>query len=435
MILIYCQRITNRVKYIFNLIFVELIGAEIQLTTNEEEFRLHQGPKLNYSAHAIGDELFFLSKPLLFENDIRDYVIEVSEWEGTKSFFPTNRHSALPFDPFAASFFLVSRYEEYLPHIKDGYERFNAKESIAYQKGFLERPVINIWAEKIKKIVLARFPSIPLNEKKFNFISTIDIDYAYAYKEKGTVRTLGAFIRAMVNMNMDEVFQRLNVLLGNQPDPFDTYDYQLEIQKLYNLKVIYFILLADYGINDKNVPVQSKKFQSLIKSLADYAEVGIHPGFNAHLNLKKTKEEHARLETILRREVTKSRQHFLKLTLPETYRNLIDIDVTDDYTMGYTSMIGFRAGICSSFNFYDLDLDIESKLRVHPFALMDASLKYNMKLNPENAMNYIKPIIDEVRSLNGTLITVWHNDSLSENFEWKGWSKVFENLMRYASAK
>ncbi|MBA3899420.1 MAG: hypothetical protein H0X62_04285 [Bacteroidetes bacterium] len=435
MILVYSHKITNRLNYIFKLVLTELVGAEIELTSDEEKFKHYQGPSISYTSQPIGDELFFLSNPLLFDHDIRDYAIEVSDWEGTKSFFPTNRVSALPFDPFAASFYLVSRYEEYLPHIKDEYGRFDSKESLAFQKEFLERPLINIWASKIKQLLAEKYPGIQLKQANYKFISTIDIDNAYAYKEKGTVRTVGGFARAVVNMNMEEAMQRLSVVFGKCPDPFDTYDYQLEVQKRFNLNVIYFMLLADYGINDNNIPVQSKKLQSLIKSLADYAEVGIHPGFNAHLNLNKLQEEHARLEHILKREVKKSRQHFLKLTLPETYRDLISLDISDDYTMGYASKIGFRASICTAFNFYDLDLDVETKLRVHPFVLTDANLKYSMKLQPENAMDYIAPIIEEVKSLNGTFISIWHNDSLSENAEWKGWREVFESLMKNASAK
>ena len=163
--------------------------------------------------------------------------------------------------------------------------------------------------------------------------------------------------------------------MGLQKDPFDTYDLQFELQKKYKLKPIYFILFAEYGFNDKNIPVENRVFQTLIKSLADYAEVGIHPSFNSNFSAKKLKDEIARLSKVLNREVTKSRQHFLKLQLPYTYRNLINLDITDDYTMGFAAQPGFRAGICSSFYFYDLDMDSETKLRVHPFTLDGWHLK------------------------------------------------------------
>ena len=67
--------------------------------------------------------------------------------------------------------------------------------------------------------------------------------------------------------------------------------------------------------------------------------------------------------------------------MPETYRNLIEFDITDDYTMGYAAQPGFRASTCSSFNFYDLDREQETKLRVHPFCIMDASLRHYLNVD------------------------------------------------------
>ena len=431
MILVYTAKITSRVSYIFKLIFNGILGIEIRFTDNQEEFRNFKGAKLSYHTQPVADELFFLSKPLLFENDIKDLEITVFEWEGNKVFFPT-RGSALPFDPFAASFYLVSRYEEYLPHIKDIYERFDAKESIAFQKGFLTKPLVNIWTQKIKERLSVKYPELVFPKKKYEYISTIDIDNAYAYKEKGIMRTTGGYIRALLNFNINEVIERTKVLLGKEQDPYDTYDYQLLIQHKYKLRSIYFFLLADYGVNDKNVPFQNRNFQSLIKSIADYSEVGIHPGFGSGRSKQKLKEEHNRLEKILNREVTKSRQHFLKFTLPETYQNLIDLDVTDDYTMGYASSIGFRAGICSPFYFYDLDLDVETKLKIHPFAVMDATLRFYMKVSPEEASAYINPIIDEIKAVNGTFYSLWHNESLNNDKLWKDWRSVYENMVEYA---
>jgi hypothetical protein len=433
MILIYSSKITNRLKYAFRLIFTDILGVEVKFTIDPDEFKSFDGPKIVYDNHSQGNELFFQSKAILFDSDIKDYSINVFEWEDLKVIFPSGRLSALPFDPFAASFYFATRYEEYLPHIKDHFERFDAKESLAFQKGFLQKPMVNIYAEKVKQVVLQRFPGFAFPEKKYSFIPTIDVDNAFAYKEKGIVRTVGAYAKDIINLDFNNLLTRTNVLLGRQQDPYDTYEYQLALQKKYNLKPIYFFLLADYGVNDKNVPVQSRELQSLIKSLADYAEIGIHPGFNSYKNLKKLSQEHQRLEKILNREISKSRQHYLRLTIPETYRNLIELDIINDYTMGYASQIGFRAGICCAYHFYDLDMDVETPLVIHPFAVMDATLKFYMKVRPETAIDYIKPLVNEIKAVNGTFISLWHNESLSNEKEWKGWRMVYEELIEYAN--
>jgi len=163
------------------------------------------------------------------------------------------------------------------------------------------------------------------------------------------------------------------VIFNKTSDPYDTYGYQMEIHKQYSISPIYFFLLGDYGLNDKNIPFKNKTFQSLIKYISDYCEVGIHPSYASNSNIEILTEEISRLQKITHRNTSKSRQHFLKLNLPNTYRNLIDNDIEADYTMGYAEKSGFRASICSPFYFYDLDTELETKLQIFPFTIMEAT--------------------------------------------------------------
>jgi hypothetical protein len=431
-LLIYTHKITSRNKYILNLLFKDILGADIQLTSDAEKFKMHNGAKLSYTHTPVGDELFFISRNLLFETGITEQNISVFDYNNNKVFFATGKASALPFDVFAASFYLVSRYEEYLPYIRDEHDRFSAQDSLAYMNGFLQKPVVNIWILWLKELIQKKYPTFVFAEKKYEFISTIDIDNAYAYREKGFTRSIGGYLKSFSTFDIEEIIERTRVLLGLQKDPYDTYAFQLEIIKKYKLKSIYFFLLGDYGVNDKNLPIESKKFQSLIKMLGDYARVGIHPSYGSNKSKEQLKKEVERLSHVLHREVTESRQHFLKLTFPETYRNLIDLDITDDYTMGFASQIGYRASICSPFNFYDLDMELETKLKIHPFAVMEGTLKYYMKVHPEDAMKKIKPLIDEAKAVNGTFISLWHNDTLNDSKLWKGWQAVYEEMVCYA---
>ncbi len=83
---------------------------------------------------------------LLFRIGIQEQSFHVEEFKELPTFYQTNDNSDLPFDPFAASFYLVSRYEEYLPYQPDQFGRFPAKASVAYQNGFLKKPVVNHYA-------------------------------------------------------------------------------------------------------------------------------------------------------------------------------------------------------------------------------------------------------------------------------------------------
>jgi hypothetical protein len=432
-LLIYTHKKTNRVKYILNLVFKDVLGIDFELTTDSDLFKKSSSPKLSYTNNPLCDELFFSSRNLLFETGISEQNISVFEYTNYNVFFATGKASALPFDVFAASFYLVSRYEEYLPHIRDEHDRFIAEDSLAFKNGFLHKPVVNTWIQWIKVSLHAKYPTLVFAEKKYEFISTIDIDNAYAYREKGFTRSVGGYLKSLSDLSIKDVIERTRVLLGLEKDPYDTYDFQLDIIKKHKLKTIYFFLLGDYGVNDKNLPIESKKFQSLIKMLGDYAQIGIHPSYGSNSSKEQLKKEVERLSKVLHREITNSRQHFLKLTLPETYRNLIDLDITDDYTMGFASQVGFRASICSPFNFYDLDMELETKLKVHPFAIMEGTLKYYMKIHHEDALLKIKPLIDEVKAVNGQFISLWHNDTLNDQKQWQGWRAVYEEMVNYAA--
>ncbi len=430
--LVYVTSITNRLRYTFDLLLKDLIGIDYEITTDANKFSFYTGPKFNYSTEPIGEELFFYATNLLFEKKIRNQDLSVFEWNDTKAFFATHPKYVIPFDPFAASFFMVSRYEEYLPFTPDKYQRFDAAESLAFQKGFLNKPIVNIYAKKIKQIFKENFPALIFREKSFKYISTIDIDNAWAYKEKGLIRTCGALLRSLSAFDFELFFDRIAVLSGRKKDPYDTYDLLTELQNKYNLQMIYFFLLGDYAENDKNVSISSKKFQSLIKSIADYSETGIHPSFYSNQRTGRMRLEQSRLQKIVMKEITKSRQHFIKLSFPATYRQLIDADITDDYSMGFSGEIGFRAGICTSFYFYDLERETETRLIIHPFAVMDATLRYYMKIMPAEALSYVGPIIKEIRAVNGTFITIWHNESISNKKPWEGWRGVYEEIIKAA---
>lgn len=432
-ILCHCEQVTPRVKYALKLLLGHYLGLEVHITPFKEEFELFTGPKFTYGPQAIGDNPHFSAAKILFEKGITDQNISAFNFEGVPSLFKVNdTASALPYDPFAAAFFLVSRYEECLPHLRDHYDRFEAEQSIAYKFGFLHQPVVDHWSIQLSEVLKKKWPQFKFKQRNYRYISTIDIDNAFAYKNKGFLRTIGALAKAGLNRNYSEIKKRVEVIAGSGHDPYDTYDFQLEIKKKYGLEVIYFFLLADYGLNDKNVPHYSSEFQSLIKHLADYGKIGIHPGFGSNKKKGQVKVEKERLENIIHRKVVRSRQHFLILHLPQTYRTLIDLDITEDHTMGYAQCTGFRAGTCTPYPFYDLDLEVETPLTVFPFAVMDATLKYYMNMKPEESLQHIDDLVRQVKAVNGTFISLWHNETLSDEGLWAGWRSVYEHLVKVA---
>jgi len=432
MLLLYAHKVSPRFKYIADLVLGELCGFQLEYTNSSGEFAAYDGPKLSYYETPLGNEINVIPNGLLYEKGIRPQNIALGKWNDIPVLFK-NAHPLIPFDIFSAAFFLVSRYEEYLPHIADPYNRFEADSSIAFNNKFLHLPVVNLWAAQLKKLVLERYPDLANRENSYQYISTIDIDNAWAFKHKGFMRTGGAYLRSLIHLDLTDIKERALTLAGQMHDPYDTYELLLDVQEEFKLQMIFFFLLGNYGVNDKNISANNFSFQALIKHLADHAEAGIHPSFGSNENNNQVRIEINRLAQITHKPVTKSRQHFLKLHFPETYKNLINCGILEDYTMGYASQIGFRAGICSPFKWYDMDAEQVSPLTIYPFAIMDATLLYYMKLSPQEAVEKCAGIIKEIRNVKGTCITVWHNETISNWRQWAGWRDVYREVVKLAA--
>jgi len=430
-LLIYLEEKNSRIEYIFNHIFHHVLGLNISLTIDLEFFNNSNLSKIEYSRQRMSDSLFFEASDFLFETDIRKQDLTISTYKKTKVFFESSNDSTLPFDPFAASFYMLTRYEEYVSNATDKMGRFPASKSLAYTHDFLNIPVVDYWILYVKRKLHNQFPAIAFKKHTFQFINTIDVDNAFAYLEKGAFRACGSFLKDVFTLNFKKLKERLQVVLFNQKDPYDTYDDLLDIHTQYNLKTVFFFLLGDYGKYDTNISFSSTRFQSIIKKVFKSCFVGIHASYESLKSPKKLNQEIKRLKSILNQDIILNRQHFLHLNIPKNYKNLIEHDIKHDYSMGFPSLPGFRAGTSYGFYFFDLENNESTDLRIHPFSIMDSTLNDYMNLNGNQALEYIKNIIDEIRQVNGTFISIWHNESLNYIDRWKGWDNTYEDMVKY----
>ncbi len=429
MLLVFTENINNRVQYSMHLILKELLGIDYKFVEDRSLFGDEEGPKMNYSSSPLEDELFFMSVPFLFQRKIQEQNLEVFNFKHTKAFFKLEESSALPFDIFAATFYMVTRYEEYLCEETDKHGRYPAEQSLAFKHGFLQQPVVNIWAEELRKLLLERFPELPNKDCEYKFIPSYDIDIAYSYSGKGFLRNTFGALRSLKDLDFKGLWERLSVVWGSSKDPYDVYDWLLRLHEEYDLQPIFFFLIGDYGQYDKNISIETPQLQNLIKRIGDYYDMGIHPSYQSNKDPKVLAAEVHKLNEVCKKDVLRSRQHYIKLKLPETYRNLEDLDVTKDYSMGYASRPGFRAGIASSFWYYDLNLELPMNLRIYPFAVMDVTLKDYMKLGPEEAKKEIRKLVKSIREVQGLFISIWHNHTLSEREGWEGWKELYEEIV------
>ena len=427
MLLVYTHKISPRLKYVFKHMCTRVLGIEVSFTSTIEEFIAHDSHKMSYTKQHLGNEFFIKSHEILFEQGLSDLEIHVQDWGDTKCFFYNGDKSAMPFDIFAASFYLLSRYEEYLPHVKDDYGRFLATESLGFKHGFLHQPVVDIWAYKFKDALLDRFPDLIFPNQTYSIKPIIDVPSAYNYKLKGIMRTIGGTLKDFFGLNFKNLYNRYAVIFGLKHDPFDTFKYIINKQKQTPYKFLFFFIIGQYSTFDKGINVNKKKFVSLIKHVADYSKVGLKISYFAIDEIALLKKEKLLMESIINTSLTASRQSYSKLNLPDSYRNLIELEIKEDYTMGYVNHMGFRAGSCRPFLFYDLDFEVQTPLKINSYHMMDyALIKTHSLLDKKKALN---EVISQVKRVNGEFIPVLHNYTFSDIPRWHNFKELFNIIL------
>ncbi|MDB5192056.1 MAG: hypothetical protein JWQ96_1619 [Segetibacter sp.] len=427
-LLIYTTQASPRVEYIFSTLLPALGITDYQITTDLNTFKNFSGAKINYSFEQVENTYSIQPASLLFENEIKQQQIDCFDWNGYKAFFKTG--GDLPFDIFAASFYLLSRYEEYLPHQLDMYGRFAHENSLAFKEGFLQFPLINLWLQKLGKSLKQKFPSLLLQPADFRFIPTYDIDIAWSYKHKGVVRNVGGLVKSIMKGEWANAIERMKVLQGAS-DPFDSYKWLDEVHKNLTEKPLYFFLLAQQNKGyDKNILPTKPELQALVKEVSTKYNVGIHPSWQSGDDSKLLNEEVILLENITSRSIIKSRQHYIRMMLPTTYRQLIQAGITEDYSMGFGSINGFRASYCLPYKWYDLEKEETTNLTLFPFCYMEANSFYEQHYSTAQASTELEHYYNITKSVGGLLITIWHNHFLGTDRMFAGWKEVYEKFLQ-----
>jgi hypothetical protein len=434
--LIYTAHITARISYMLHY-FNERFGVDASLTDKLDDYLSYNGAKLNYSEERIDAAEYYIKPIGLLQQDfIRKQKIQCFEWNGINAFFQTE--DDLGFDVFAAVFFLITRYEEYTEHEPDEYGRYAHWNSLAWKEGFLHKPLVDIWMIDLGKRLQSKFSSLITHHSSFIthhssfiFLPTYDIDIAWSYKHKGFWRNVGALLS-----HPSTITKRISVLSGKAKDPFDSYEWIHELHQQHALDSIYFFLVArEQSEYDKNISPAKPALQQLIRSVASNATIGLHPSVQSNVNKALLAKERDELQRISRKQIKHTRSHYIRFHLPHSFRELISAGFTDEYSMGYGTVNGFRASTCHSYLWYDLENEKSTSLRVHPFAYMEANSFYELHHSPEEALDEMKKLCGEVKKVNGTFITIFHNHMLGTDPMFQGWKEMYQNFVEGISQR
>lgn len=425
MINVIAKRNSPRFSYTLDLIFGDMMKVPYSISEEVKDDCIN----LRY-----GKDGDLPDSGLLWENNVsaQPLVKETGEWHGEPVFFAIPG-AEIPFDLFSATFYLVSRYEENLPYPPDDHGRFPAEQSILVQNNWILKPLVNIWVFQLHQWMKSRFPGFSASLPEFRFISTIDVDMAWKFRNKGLFRQSGGIVHDILTFNISQIKDKIRVWNGKSVDPFDNFSWQHKIHRERNTDVRYFVQIGKNGKHDKNISPLNLEFRQLIRNLDIHGEVGIHPSYQSFNHPGAVEREINDLANILGRPVRINRQHFLRMTLPETYKVLLKNGIEEDYTLGYTSHRGFRAGIAFPFYWFDLTNNSSTRLKLYPFCMMDVTPMHYEKKNVELAIGELDSWMKYLSNYGCLFISLWHNESLSNTGRWDGWLPLYEKMIASAA--
>lgn len=424
---VYSTQTSSRLSYVLDWLFNERLGTGYTLITDEAVVK--NLPFLISYGNFFPNALSIPAVNLLWEQDTKPHTIPLGVCGDIPCLYDVSNDAfTLPFDLFASAFFLLTRYEEYSDtYTPDRHGRYPATESILYKNGWLRRPLLDEWLQYIRILIRDTFKqAIP--EAEFSYQPTYDIDIAYSYRYKGFRRALGGFLKDLSAAKLQGVKDRAQVLLSNKQDPYDSYDFLSALHKQHQVTPLYFILAAlRPGTFDKNISPAHPRMQALIKRLANEGTIGVHPSYDTDKTGMLYEKEV--LQQASGQEINISRQHFIRFVLPHTYYALLQEGIEADYSMGYGTHLGFRAGTGSSFPWYDLKNEKTTALRVYPFCFMDTTAHFDEGLSVTEAFDALRKMHGYLQNAGGLLITIFHNFSLGTEAQWKGWAEAYRSFI------
>lgn len=409
MIKVLVEKVTPRIEYVFDFIFTQR-NVEFSLVTAQDQ--LHE-ISFAYLLESHPEIPTVLMSELMLAEGVSSVPVDFDNFRGVEclSFSGTT-------DIIGSIFFVLSRYEEYTANEKDEHGRFPYAASLTAKK-WGHQAICDRWAEH----VLGEFDVSFESPSPVKIVPTFDIDNTYAYLLKGGKRKWMSISKDLLKFDFSRIQERKSVLTGKSKDPYDTFRMIEEIADRFPETKLFW-LVGEWAQKDRNVSILNKTHQQLIEDLAQQVSIGLHPSYASFLKKDVIVREKSNLEKATQKSFKHSRQHFLRFTIPETFRMLREAGFTDEYSMGFAEKPGFRCGTARSHLWFDVERNEITDFRIHPFVYMDGTLREYMELGPEESEPVIDELYQEVSRFGGAFIFIWHNETIGDYGNWKGWKSV-----------
>lgn len=435
LILVYAPERSQRLRYVLDIFFNRIVRGNYQLSTTLADFQAFAGPKIQYNASfsSAAQGLFIPASGLLQDNTAFDRFVVSQLFVQARTCLdqkPTGQRE-YDFDLLALCFYLLSQYELYQhTYPTDHLGRLSGRNSQLFQAGLLDRPLVDELCLRVVHTLRRHWPDLQVSFPEYQYTPTYDIDISRAFGHRSLPRHLGAIGQDLAKADLPKLRQRWRVWRGWEKDPFDTFDFLDQLHEQYALKPIYFFLLGDYGGLDRNIHPQHPAQRQLFGRLAQKYRCGLHPSVRSHRSAQQLTKECDRFAEITGRPARHSRQHYLVLDLPDTYRQLRQQGIQHEYSIGYADLPGFRAGIARPFPWYDLEREEITDLLLHPFILMDQALRRITDKDHLSLSEKTLSFAQVTKAVNGHFYSVWHNSSFAALEGWQDWPAHYETMIK-----
>lgn len=429
MILVYSHKITPRLTYVFRQVFIRILELPTDFTSSIEKFVSHSGPKLSYTNKPLGNEFFIASHDLLFQQGIQEVSIEVSNWSGLPAFFKLGVSSQLPYDIFAASFYLMSRYEEFLPQVKDELGAFLPYQSLASKNNFLEQPIVDLWAVRLKDKLHKFFPDLPhVSWKKPEFQPIVSVVNPFKFQNKSIFLKLTDSLNAIWRLDFVSLIEQYLVIMSLRKDPDNKFKELDALFKEFGMQPLYFFLFAKNTFYDRGVSVYNFSFRNLIKNIADTNNVSLLASYEAQEEIKTLNRECSHLKKLILKKIDSIRFNYGLLTTSSAYYSLLEQEIQKDYSMGYIGELGYRASTAVPFYFYDLSNDLQTSLKIYPIVADEEGLR---KFSNQKAFKKLEEFYENLPTRTALHGVSFSNTILNDKEMKNTFRNEFINYLRY----
>lgn len=343
-----------------------------------------------------------------------------------------NNSITLGIDIFGSAFFMLTRYEEAVLPNRDNRERFPATASLAYQEGFLDRPIINEYLEILWWALNRLWPSLKRRNREYKFVLSHDVDRPFGVYNRTLLQVVKSaagdmMIRKDAALALRRLYSAVKVNLGNlDGDLNNTFHFIMNLSERLGVKSsFYFIVDHSAGIIDGNYSLDHPWIRKLLREIHNRGhEIGLHPSYYTFRNKEAIRMQFEMLLNQMQAEGIKQlewggRQHYLRWETPTTWQAWEEAGLTYDSTLSYADHAGFRCGVCYEFSVFNLLTRQALNLHERPLIVMEGSLldPGYMGLDIKQSFNEVTKLRDQCKRFKGDFTLLWHNSSLIKSKE------------------